>query len=301
MRIHILSDIHDDYSRGSSGAYDIPDDIAADAIIVAGDISGRLSRGGCAWLTRQHLRLGLPIILVAGNHDFWRSSLDTELQRFRDRLAFPEGIHLLDGTELILGNTRFIGASLWTDYSIYTDEYTAHAAAIRYMNDLKLIRAAGYTRKLLPWMLAELHQLQRDAIDQHLASSFDGPTVVITHHAPSGRSLAGGRATEALDASYASDLEPLICRRAPDFWIHGHIHSRQDYAIGDTRILCNPRGYCLAARGKQRAEVEVADFDPRLVIDTADTRPLVTGANVDVAIDRPNSFQWPFGQTPDAE
>ncbi|GGD28909.1 serine/threonine protein phosphatase [Aureimonas glaciei] len=301
MRIHILSDIHDDYSRGSSGTYEIPEDLAADAIVIAGDIAGRLSRMGSHWLIRQHLRTGLPIILVAGNHDFWRSSLDAEIGRFRDRLSFPEGIHLLDGDELILAGTRFIGATLWTDYEIYTDAYTAHATALRFMNDLKMIRTDSYRRRLLPWMLAEEHRRHRDTIDSLLATPFDGPTVVITHHAPSGRSLLGGRATEPLDASYASDLEPLIRRHAPDFWIHGHIHQRQDYAVGDTRILCNPRGYRLAEKGRQRAEIEVKNFDPRLIIDTDDTRPLVTGADIDVAIDRPSSFQWPFGQSPDAE
>lgn len=301
MRIHILSDIHDDYSRTASGGYDIPEDIAADAIVIAGDIAGRLSRMGLRWLTQQHLRTGLPIILVAGNHDFWRGSLDTELQRFRDRMSFPEGIHLLDGDELILGGTRFIGATLWTDYEIYSDAYTAHTQALRYMNDLKMIRTSSYSRRLLPWMLAEEHRRHRDAIDQHLATPFEGPTVVITHHAPSGRSLLGGRATEPLDASYASDLEPLIRRHSPDFWIHGHIHTRQDYRIGETRILCNPRGYRAAAHGRRPAEVECADFDPRLVIDTADTRPLVTGGNIDIAIDRPSSFQWLFGQSPDAD
>ena len=27
------------------------------------------------------------------------------------------------------------------------------------------------------------------------------------------------------------------------YWIHGHTHDACDYMIGDTRVLCNPRGY----------------------------------------------------------
>lgn len=300
MRLHIISDIHDDYSRTRTTCYDIPDDLDADAIVIAGDIAGRLSRMGRTWLIRQHLRTGLPIICIAGNHDYWRGSLELEIGRFRDRLgAFSEHIHLLDADELILGGCRFLGGTLWTDYQIYTDAYTAQAEAMRYMSDLKMIRTAAYERRLEPWQLAEEHQRYRSFFADRLATPFDGPTICLSHHAPSGRSLMGGRATEPLDASYASDLEPLIRAHAPDLWIHGHIHTRQDYAIGDTRILCNPRGYNRAAQGRRRpAEIENPHFDPRLVIDVFDDRPLVTGGNIDIAIGRPSDFQWPFGRQP---
>ncbi|WP_062233539.1 metallophosphoesterase [Aureimonas sp. N4] len=299
MRFHPISDIHEDYSSGSGASYDIPTDLAADAILIAGDISGRLSRRGLRWLLRQRDRTGLPIVLIAGNHDFWRSSLDTEISRFRDRLGAEEGIHLLDGDELIIQGCRILGGTLWTDYEIYSDAYTAHAEGMRYMTDMRMIRTRGYTRRLKSWMLAEEHARYRAFIEQRLATPFDGTTIVMTHHAPSGRSLLGGRCTEPLDASYASNLEPLIRGYQPDFWIHGHIHERRDYMLGATRIIANPRGYVRAAAGRHRpAEIENASFDPALIIDTDDMRPLATGANIDVAIDRPGDFQWPFGRTP---
>ena len=149
-------------------------------------------------------------------------------------------------------------------------------------------------------MLAEEHACYRAFLETRLAAPFAGPTIVMTHHAPSGRSLLGGRCTEALDASYASNLEPLIRQYAPDFWIHGHIHERCDYQLAGTRILANPRGYVRAATGRHRpAEIENSQFDPGLIIDTEDHRPLATGANIDVAIDRPDDFQRPMGRAPE--
>ncbi len=41
-------------------------------------------------------------------------------------------------------------------------------------------------------------------------------------------------------------------------WVHGHIHHSQDYRIGSTRILSNPRAYI---------DDPNPSFDPRLVID----------------------------------
>jgi hypothetical protein len=26
-------------------------------------------------------------------------------------------------------------------------------------------------------------------------------------------------------------------------WTHGHMHNTSDYLMGDTRVVCNPRGY----------------------------------------------------------
>ncbi|WP_158871366.1 metallophosphoesterase [Antarcticirhabdus aurantiaca] len=299
MRIHIISDLHDDYSRASLGNYSIPRDIGrdADAILIAGDIAGRLSRMGRTWLEHQRQATGLPIILCAGNHDYWRGSLDAEIGRFRDRLQ-TDGIHILDGESLIMGGCRFIGGTLWTDYSISGDTAAAMEAATASMKDFRFIRADAYRRRLRPHALLDEHLRHRAAIEAALATPFDGPTIVLTHHAPSPMSLRDPSYIEDLDASYASDLEPIIYRYRPQLWIHGHTHERKDYWIGGTRILCNPRGYQHAAHARRQDESEQTGFDPRLIVDLADDRPFASWANIEEAIERPDDFQWPFGRQP---
>ncbi len=289
-RFHIISDIHDDYSRASLGNYQIPKDLAADAIIIAGDIAGRLSRMGRTWLEHQRARTGLPIILVAGNHDFWRGDLHSEIGRFRDRLR-GDGIHLLDGDAIEIGGTRIIGATLWTDYLAWQGDHQAGQEAARTgLNDFRYIRAESYRRRLHPWHIRAAHDRDRAAIERHLATPFAGQTIVVTHHAPSLRSLQCGGLREPLDAAYASDLEALILRYRPDYWIHGHIHERRDYRLGHTRILANPRGYRHAAHHARTELIENRIFDERLVLETDGLLP-VDGANIDIAIDRPSDFR----------
>jgi Icc-related predicted phosphoesterase len=58
-----------------------------------------------------------------------------------------------------------------------------------------------------------------------------------------------------------SDLAPLIDARQPNLWIHGHVHSRADYHLGATRIVCNPRGHI--------EEDSAETFDPSFVIGMA--------------------------------
>ena len=85
------------------------------------------------------------------------------------------------------------------------------------------------------------HGVSRQFITEELAKPFDGPTVVVTHHAPSWLSVPD-KFREA-SAAYASRLEDLILDHEPLLWIHGHTHTSFDYKIGKTRIVCNPRGY----------------------------------------------------------
>jgi Icc-related predicted phosphoesterase len=66
---------------------------------------------------------------------------------------------------------------------------------------------------------------------------------VISHHAPSIRSIPDEYHNDLIYASFASNLENFIRETKPDFWIHGHVHEASDYFINQTRIICNPKGY----------------------------------------------------------
>jgi Icc-related predicted phosphoesterase len=67
--------------------------------------------------------------------------------------------------------------------------------------------------------------------------------VIITHHAPSFRSIPPQFNDSNVNSGYASNLEYMFKDYNIDLWIHGHIHEAQDYFIDNTRILCNPYGY----------------------------------------------------------
>jgi hypothetical protein len=99
----------------------------------------------------------------------------------------------------------------------------------------------------------------QDALDDHIKTldhikrSYDTAVaesknvVVVGHHTPSTMSC-GERFTEGkykiMNGGFHSDLSEFILDRPKiKVWIHGHTHDSYDYKIGDTRILCNPRGY----------------------------------------------------------
>ena len=47
-----------------------------------------------------------------------------------------------------------------------------------------------------------------------------------------------------MNGGYSSDLSQFILDNPQiKLWTHGHTHETFDYVIGETRIVCNPRGY----------------------------------------------------------
>lgn len=272
-RIHILSDLHDDICKSALGKEFVIPDTGADVIVVAGDVDGKLSTSGRLLLERTRRELGKPIIVVAGNHDYWRGSVDREIERTRERLQ-DDGIHILDCDTVTIAGVRFVGATLWTDYQITGHEWQAmHDAAAR-MNDFKYAKSGTGTvrSRLTPDRLQALHARHRRYIEGVLAQPFDGPTVVVTHHALSAKSLMRGAVhvgKDHTDGAYASDLEAVMKNFAPALWIHGHVHSAKDYSIGATRVVSNPRGYTWReeARHGGGLKSEPSGFDPAKVVE----------------------------------
>ena len=90
-----------------------------------------------------------------------------------------------------------------------------------------------------------------DLVEKLLALPFNGPTVVVTHTAPSSRSIATRYEGSALNGSFVNNLDYMFEGDwAPTLWIHGHVHQAFDYRVNRTRVVCNPFGY--ASREDER-------------------------------------------------
>ena len=259
-RLWIFSDLHQEWPENAWDPAAHPPAGGCDLAVVAGDVHLPLTRA-LDWLAER--LPGLPTVYVSGNHDFWwdrgeeRYTIYDQLERGRDRAA-ALGIHLLLDDAVVLGGTRFMGGTLWTDFRFGSFD-RAHAfgsAQGRYgMVDYRRIRTGSRSRnRITPGEVLAMHTSTRSFLDEELGWFHDGPTVVVTHHAPHPDSLPNEH--EDLAWCYASDLSGLIVDRGPDLWIHGHVHTVSNYRCGRTRILCNPRGHADERSG----------FDPGLVV-----------------------------------
>jgi Icc-related predicted phosphoesterase len=254
MKLWIISDLHLEFAAWLP---DVPD---ADVCVVAGDVINKGPERAIDWLT-DHVAWAMPVVCVAGNHEYYGSiwGYDYSLAR---ALENTRRTHFLENETVVIGGTRFVGATLWTDFELNggsADEvaWTMHTVGSQ-LNDYRMIGDFNEpSGRITPQRTKAIHETSRAFLDHTLATPFAGATVVVTHHAPHPGSIGQQFQGSALNAGFASDLSGLIERRRPNLWIHGHMHNSADYWAGTTRIVCNPRGYGNENRG----------FDPALVVE----------------------------------
>jgi Icc-related predicted phosphoesterase len=240
MIIQIFSDLHADVSPPPP--IEIADGV--DLVVVAGDTCQGAHNAFV--ILRRIVPEAIPIAMVMGNHEYYRRCLPEELAQAREH-APSFNVHLVENDFVVMGGmVRIAGCSLWTDYRLFGANNAASAmrTAQHGLNDHRLI-----TWQKQPWQRFRpeeallLHTSSKAFLVETLASPFAGPTIIITHHAPQWLSVHPRYRTDLLTAAFVSDLSTLIMDFQPTLWVHGHVHSSFDYAVGRTRVLCNPHGY----------------------------------------------------------
>ena len=133
---------------------------------------------------------------------------------------------------MVQAGVRFLGATMWTDFAATGNPPMACMSAQNSMNDFRQILTENY-RRIRPADLVAQSVQTKDWLRLKLAEPFDGPTVVITHHAPTLRSLQGNpHAGTHMDAAYANRWEDLLGSKQMALWLHGHSHMAADYDVG---------------------------------------------------------------------
>ncbi len=247
MKLHLLSDLHLEFRP-----YDEPAP-AVDVVVLAGDVG--VGTRGLEW-ARRHWP-DTPVVYVAGNHEYYGEVLPrlTEKLRWQGR---EHGVHFLEDEAVEIGGVRFLGCTLWSDFRVTGDIAVARAAAGEVMADYRKIRVGPEHRRLRPDDTAALHARSRRWLEEEIAAGHTQGAVIVTHHAPSLRSIPPEYRADPVSGAFASDLEAVVERSGATLWLHGHTHHCVDYRLGRTRVLANQRGY---------PDEGVSAFDPGLVLE----------------------------------
>lgn len=234
MKIQLLSDLHNEVYRLEA----IPEITQTDAevIVLAGDIGVGLR--GLRWAGKEAERLGKPVLYVSGNHEFYHHDIAL-MDEMRTFAAEHELLHLLENDELIIGDVRFLGCTLWTDYRSTGDPQFSMTEAQRYLNDHHVVTKGE--NLFLPEDAYKLHMTSRGWLEKKLSQPFAGKTVVVTHHAPHLLCTHPSFPMNPIGAAFLSDLSRLV--EMADMWCFGHTHSNLDVRVGKCRLVSNQRGY----------------------------------------------------------
>jgi predicted phosphodiesterase len=272
MNIQLLSDLHLEVHP-----HFVPEPApGADVLVLAGDVGSyqegsQLDDGDFGLARFSPLPQGAgwptPVLFVPGNHEYDAQDFDAAHQRLRrtcDRL----GIIWLERETVHLQGARFVGTTLWSDFDALADHENCADLTRRLKLRDKAFRAAnfylrktGATRQSEPFLAQAMRDqalVCQEWLAQALAEPFAGPTVVVTHFAPSLRSADPRYGLVPGTAGFCNALDALL--PGAQLWLHGHLHAPSDYTASGTRadgspwacrVVANPLGY--ARKGEQTA------------------------------------------------
>lgn len=260
MRLWILSDLHIEQSL-----WDLPVPAPEwDVLIAAGDIHDPLSEG-VRWLAER--AEGRPVIYVPGNHEWYAYrhpfTMREEMRRGQE-LADSLGVHLLQEGSVVVDDVRFLGTTLWTDYDLYGTPPTSMRLAQRGINDHRVIFPELVGQPFSPQDALSIHRQSLFWLNESLGQTFNGSTVVVTHHLPHPNSVNPKYSGDPLNPAFCSDLSWLVENWGAALWIHGHTHTSCDYIAGQTRVVCNPKGYGPVRVG---GRIENENFNSCLIVE----------------------------------
>jgi hypothetical protein len=184
------------------------------------------------------------VIYIMGNHEFYNGKFYAGIDYMRDEVAKFPNVYMLEQDTKIIDDVVFVGGTLWTNMN-KRDPLTMHAIE-GMMNDFRIIR--NDYRSYAPMSALDVairHDKTLQYIKLVLDQNKDKKCVVVGHHSPSFQSVHPSYAHETLmNGGYHSDLSEFILDHPQiKLWTHGHTHYPFDYMLGETRIVCNPRGY----------------------------------------------------------
>lgn len=205
------------------------------------------------------------VFYVAGNHEHYGYTYHKTIPHLKEMM--PANVTVLEKEAVEYNGVLFLGATLWTDMN-KNDELTLYHMKSM-MNDYRQVtmlnEAKNVYHRLIPEHTVAEHvktkQLFRFFLEENRAKK-NLPVVVCTHHSPSKVSTHPRYTHDVImNGAYSSDLSEFILDN-PEIkvWTHGHTHDMFDYQIGDTRIICNPRGY-------KNYEQQAEEFDPTFGFD----------------------------------
>jgi Icc-related predicted phosphoesterase len=212
------------------------------------------------------------VVYIMGNHEHYNFDIANTYDRLKAELADLPNIHILEKETLEHDGVTFVAGTLWTDMNKGDPLTLWHCN--KGMSDFQVIKNSN---RMVQHKRNVYHESERnkdgtlvvktvdhyqspskwspeDSVEDHkkmmdyIKIATENKTkqyVVVTHHAPSPISIAECyRFDTLMNGAFASDLSEFILDRPQiKLWTHGHMHNVSDYMIGDTRVVCNPRGY----------------------------------------------------------
>lgn len=233
MRIAYASDLH--LERLGGGWPCLHNSNQAEVLILAGDVWEYATihnhKRFIDYISNEYEL----VLLVEGNHEWYNYNIRST---FNIEAFFPNNVVLLKNNVFKHKDVSFYGGSMWCNPREFQvmDEFVIRNA----VNCFKKINSGS--RNLNFDDVQEFYDEFMEGL-----YTFDivtqGKKVVVSHFAPSMKSVSPLYKNSSTNQFFCNNIDDFLASSGINFYIHGHVHSRHDYMIGNTNVLCNPHGY----------------------------------------------------------
>jgi Icc-related predicted phosphoesterase len=230
MRLQLLSDLHLEFDSDFKFLESLIEP-SIDVAVFAGDTMPLLEKEQVKSLFNVVSRFAKEVIYLCGNHEYWYSSFANVKKKISQNGPWTRNITFVqDASVFKKHGLTFCCGTLW-----YPDVAGGPESPAKVRDGATCIPRA--------------HKAFLKALNGCT------PDIVVSHHLPSYLSVAPRYAASDFNRFFVYDLEDQIQRLKPRLWLHGHTHTAFDYVLGETRVICNPRGNALERSVDYRGKI----------------------------------------------
>lgn len=252
MKIQYCSDLHLEFRENHTFIIENSIKVCGEILIIAGDllpiskISNPIFNEEISFLCQNFEK----VFWIPGNHEYYLGFHRNENSVFKKPIPSIPNLFMVDNYNEIIGNTKLIFSTLWSNISEEKAPYIA-----QYVNDFRQIlffeNDTNYAKLLEIKDFNNLHQIALDFLKSEIKIAQEEKKlgkiqkiVVATHYVPTKKNYPEKYRESIINEAFVVELDDFILKSEIDYWIHGHHHfNHGNFMLSNTKICTNQLGY----------------------------------------------------------
>lgn len=237
MKLQYCSDLHLEFPENREFIKANPLLAKGDVLVLAGDIMLFVDMDKHGAFFDELSGKFETVYWIPGNHEYYHFDAAKKCGVLNEKIR--SNVFLVNNIAVQRNNARLIFSTLWSKIS------PAYEWQIeRGMSDFRVIKYNG--SRFSASQFNQLHHESFDFIVGEINKSYEGKTIVVTHHVPTFLNYPEMYKGSVLTEGFAIELFDLIQDSTIDYWIFGHHHFNvPEFTIGKTKMLTNQLGYVI--------------------------------------------------------
>jgi predicted phosphohydrolase len=228
--LQVSSDIHFDYNDMTQKDFTKIIKKDAELLVLAGDIGNPFS---CIYedFIFYCSELFVHVFIVSGNHEYYNNCIDETDEKIKNICSKFENVHFLNNKTFDYEGITIVGTTLWSEIPEKIKPKDLYS-----MNDYKKIKVNKNEIFSID-VHRKLYKENLQFIEETLENKKN--CIVVTHHAPTFKSIQNEYTGDITNCCFASNLDYLFLHPNLLGWVYGHTHHNYCETRDNYFLFCN--------------------------------------------------------------